>query len=47
MQTRKLYFAQLPSTEETKVSRNEKGQYIEADLDQVLQKWQLLEKNSD
>jgi hypothetical protein len=47
MQTRKLYLAQLPSTEETKASRNEKGQNIEADLDHVLQKWQLLENNSD
>ena len=47
MQTRKLYLAQLPNTEETKGSQNEKGQNIEADLDHVLQKWQLLENNSD
>jgi hypothetical protein len=46
MQARKLYLAQLASTE-TIASRNQKGKNVEADLDHVLQKWQLIEKNSD
>jgi hypothetical protein len=46
MQTRKLYLVQLASTLDTKAQRNEKGQNVEADLDHVLQKWQLLESNS-
>jgi hypothetical protein len=46
MQARKLYLAQLASTD-TNASWNQKGKKVEADLDHVLQKWQLIENNSD